>query len=140
MPGKAPTPEQIEQERLALEFRKAGYGYVAIAEKLQLAGPGSSWKIVQRALKRIIKEPAEDVQTLELTRLDDMLLGLWDRAKRGDPYSVDRVLRIQERRAELSGLDAPKKSALTTPDGKDAAPAQVFTIKIDRRGDDEAAG
>jgi hypothetical protein len=35
-----------------------------------------------------------------------MLLGLWQKASRGDPASVDRVLRIQERRARLLGLDA----------------------------------
>lgn len=109
MAGKPLTPEQAEQERLALEYRKAGYHYDVIADKLHLANKGAAWKVVQRALRRMVKEPAEDVRALELARLDDLLLGVWDRAKRGDVLSIDRVLRMQERRAELQGLDAPQK-------------------------------
>jgi hypothetical protein len=39
--------------------------------------------------------------TVELARLDAMLLGLWGRARKGDVAAVDRVLRIGERRTQL---------------------------------------
>ena len=134
MAGNALTPEAAEQERMAVELRKAGCDYDAIAAKLGVANRSVAWKVVQRALKRSIKEPAEQVRSLEVARLDDMHAGLWDRAKRGDPYSVDRVLKIQERRAAYLGLDAPQKIAPTTPDGESGA---VITYRIEIDGDDD---
>jgi hypothetical protein len=94
---------------MAVELRRAGVDYPTIAQQMQLSGPGQAYKIVQRALKRSIQEPADDVRALELSRLDTMHQGLWPRAKDGDTFSVDRVLKIQERRAKYLGLDAPEK-------------------------------
>ena len=112
MAGTALTPELAEKERLALEFRKAGFDYPTIAQKLGYANHTGALKAVQRALKRTLREPAADVRALEVSRLDDMHAGLWDRAKRGDTFSVDRVLKIQERRAQLLGLDAPQRKQI----------------------------
>ena len=75
------TPDRADQERLAVEFRRAGFDYQTIAEKLHLSGGGQAYKIVQRALKRTIAEPAEQVRTLELGRLDEMLAGLYGPCK-----------------------------------------------------------
>ena len=57
------------------------------------------------------------VRSLELARLDEMLLGLWGKASRGELQSVDRVLKILERRARYLGLDAPQRQSLEGPDG-----------------------
>jgi len=35
-----------------------------------------------------------------------MQVALWSSAMKGDPKSIDRILRIMERRARLLGLDA----------------------------------
>ena len=48
----------------------------------------------------------------ELDRLDKMLQGLWSEARRGNYHSIDRVLRIMERRARYLGLDAPDRVAV----------------------------
>lgn len=134
MDGKAHplTPVRADQERTALELRRGGVDYAVIAQKMQLSGPGQAYKIVQRALKRGVQEVAEDVRALELSRLDTMHEGLWPRAQRGDTFSVDRVLKIQERRSQYLGLDKPAKHAMTNRDGTEDA---TFTIKIERRDD-----
>jgi len=68
-----------------------------------------------RALKKTLQEPADEVRTLEVERLDSLLNGLWQR--RHVPEITDRILRIMERRAKLLGLDAPTRTELTGKDG-----------------------
>jgi hypothetical protein len=102
------------RELECLALRKAGATYDQIAEKTGLAREGARLA-VSRALKSLAEattEAAEEVRQLELDRLDAMLLGLWQKAQRGDPQAIDRVLRIQERRAKYLGIDAPASSAL----------------------------
>lgn len=100
--------EKAERRRKALELRRAGASYEQIAAQLHYTNKGSVWRDVRTAIQDIYREPAQDVVKIELQRLDAMLLGLWAKAKSGDTQAIDRVLRIQERRAAYEGLDAPK--------------------------------
>lgn len=112
------TPRKIlaaDRTREAIELRLAGASFRAIAESLGYvdkngnADPGSAWKAVQRGLAASIREPAHDLITLELERLDGMFLAIYPQARKGILGAVDRCLRIQERRSRLLGLDAPVK-------------------------------
>ncbi len=94
--------------RKVLELRKAGASHDQIATQLGLANRSVSWKLFSAALREIIREPAQDVLTLELNRLDAMLLGCWTKAKSGDTQAIDRVIRIMDRRTAYLGLDQPK--------------------------------
>ena len=105
----------------ALELRKAGATYQAIAEQLGYAHAKGAYKAVTSALKLTLREPADELRELEVARLDAMLLPLWRRVQSGDEKAVDRVLRIMERRARLLGLDAPTRGELSGPDGKPLA-------------------
>jgi hypothetical protein len=49
------------------------------------------------------------VRDLELQRLDALYLKAWEAVEEGDLPSIDRCLRIMERRAKLLGLDAAEK-------------------------------
>ena len=98
-----------ERKLRALDLRKAGATYQMIADQLGYGGPSGAYKAVTSALKATLKEPADELRTMELERLDAMLLPLWRRVQNGDERAVDRVLRIMERRAKLLGLDAPTK-------------------------------
>lgn len=101
----------LERQLRALELRKAGYSYRAIAEELGIS-VSAAYRATTRALKRLnekTQEEAEVVRRLELERLDDLLLAMWPKAQNGDQGAVDRILRIMERRARLLGLDAPLK-------------------------------
>lgn len=69
-------------------------------------------------MDRIAKEQnhsADQYRTLELERLDRMLVGLWTDARSGRWLAVDRVISIMERRAKLLGLDAPVNVKLDIP-------------------------
>lgn len=93
----------------ALELRKAGVGFPQIAERLGYRHASGAYEAVRAALKRTETPPADDVRALALERLDRILFAIWKRALDGDLLCIDRVLRIEERRAKLLGLDAPDK-------------------------------
>ena len=106
-----------ERQKQALQLRTAGVAYEEIAARLGYRGRSGAYAAVMRALKATLQEPADELRKLELERLDKLLLGVWPQAVRGNQGSVDRALRIMERRAKLLGLDAPVKSEWSGPDG-----------------------
>lgn len=127
-------PETAERDAEAARLRRRGYSYARIAAELGVSR-SSAHEAVQRALRAIVEEPAQDVRQLELDRLDEM----WQAVVKvlearhvtvsngkvvtldGSPVeddapvlnAVDRLLRIQERRSKLLGLDAEKKINLS---------------------------
>lgn len=108
-----------------LELRKAGMTYDRIGEALGVSKQAVH-KSVTKALREITSkaaESAEEIRNLELIRLDAMLAGLWAQAARGNPGAIDRALKIAERRAKITGIDAPTKITPTNKDGDDLEPA-----------------
>ncbi len=102
--------EAVEKQRRALEMRKRGTSFDVIASELGYSSRSGAYKAVMSAIEKMLREPAEEVRTLELERLDELLAGLWMKAVKGDAAALDRVLRIMERRSKYLGLDAPKES------------------------------
>lgn len=100
-----------DRERECLLLRKAGATYDQIAERVGITREGARGAVARAlaALSDVCTEEAKEVRQLELDRLDVMLLGIWDQARRGDVQAIDRVLRIQERRAKFLSLDMPDK-------------------------------
>lgn len=91
-----------------LELRRAGLTYAEIVRDhpdLGYRSPAAAAQDGVRAINAVLSDPARDVLALELSRLDALTQGLWPKARRGDNLSVDRVLRVMERRAKLLGLD-----------------------------------
>ena len=113
----------VDRQRRALELRKAGVGFQDIADQLGYEGPSGAYYSIKRALAKVIKAPAEEVRDLELARLDAMIVGLWTKARAGNEYAVDRVLKIMDRRAAYLGLDKPKEF-------KVAHDMEVFATRI----------
>ncbi len=101
----------------ALELRKAGVSYQRIAETLGYKDASGAWRAVKSALKKTLQEPAAELRTLEIERLDAMLSAIWASVKQVQYGAQDRALKIMERRAKLLGLDAPVKIAPVDPDG-----------------------
>ena len=113
-PPNAPYTQIPPKERQAkaLELRKAGMTYQQIADALGYGSHSAAQKAIQSGLKAIIREPAEDLRTLELERLDKMLASHWPAVLKGHVRSTEVAIRIMERRAALIGLDAPKNDRL----------------------------
>ena len=100
---------ELDKQRQALEFRKAGLGFEAIARQLGYRGPSGAYYAVATAMRRTLQEPADELRALELARLDNLLRGIWVEARTGNVAKIDRVLKIMDRRASLLGLDAPQR-------------------------------
>lgn len=102
-----------QREQKAIALRKAGATYDQIGGALGVA-PLSAYRIVKRAIDRVIdlyKPDAEHVRALELERLDSMFFKVWSILNETGQEAatvlgaVDRLLKIQERRARYMGLD-----------------------------------
>ena len=106
---KIATAERIAK---AVEMRKAGATYTLIATQLGYADESGAFRAVNRALQALndkLEEDLTEMKRLELERLDRLMMTIWTKATQGHLASIDRVLRIMERRAKLLGLDAPLK-------------------------------
>lgn len=101
---KAPSPLRADRMATALTHRSAGKSYRAIGVEMGL-NPGDAFRLVQDAIRETFREPAEDVLTLELDRLDMLLTAILPGAMKGDERAVLRVLNIMDRRARYLGLD-----------------------------------
>jgi hypothetical protein len=136
------SPDTAARDAEACRLRTRAVSYSEIARQLGFSNSAAAHEAVQRGLREIVAEPAEQVRQFEIERLD----GLWDMALAiaerhhvtvsngrvvylGDmPLSddgpalqaMDRLLKIQERRARLLGLDAPVKHEVRNVDALDA--------------------
>lgn len=123
-------PETVKRDAQAAALRAKSWTYQQIGDHLGITRQ-SAHEAVQRALRDTLAEPAADVRALELERLDALYaaaLAVLERehivAQKGAVVmyrrkpllddapklsAIDRLLRIQERRARLLGLDAPTR-------------------------------
>jgi hypothetical protein len=116
MPAKAEVRQEVAKRRArAINLRRAGTTWQSIADALGYKSRADAHRDVTRALQDIIRAPVKEYVAEEIDRLDAMMMGLWANAMRGDVAAIDRVLRIQERRARYLGLD--KQPAKTTETG-----------------------
>lgn len=101
-----------ERDAEAAELRSQGLTFKQIADTLGI-DIHSAYDAVQRALRAIVQEPAEELRRLELDRLDTLQRAAMDILERspdmGALQAVDRLLRISESRRKLLGLDAPTR-------------------------------
>ena len=105
----------------ALELRKLGFTYREIADGMITKYADKlpptyderyAYRDVKQEINEIVsetKETAREVIELELQRLDELFNSVFQKAIGGDMKAVDRVLRIQERRSKLLGLDKPQQ-------------------------------
>lgn len=135
------TEDTAERDAAAAHLRARGKSYRMIAAELGYADGSGAYKAVQRALKAIVVEASAEVRSVELIRLDRMWIAaqavleaehfVVSQGKliyKGDEpladdapvlAALDRLLKIQERRSRLLGLDAPVKTQVTVTDEVD---------------------
>lgn len=107
------------RDRQAAALRIAGATYQQIADRLGYANPSGAFKAAERGLDDDTDEQIDQIKRLELRRLDELLLGLWQAARGGNVDATDRVLKIMDRRARLLGLDPNGAAAAPTKGGED---------------------
>lgn len=86
-----------------------GLNYRQMAEALgvSIGTISSDVKIILGRWQREQIKDAGDYVQMELVRLDRALNAIWDRVLEGDLKAIETMLKIEERRARLLGLDAP---------------------------------
>lgn len=128
-----------QRDAKAARLRSRGWQYPRIAAELGFNHKADAYNAVQRVLKDTVREAGDEIRTIELTRLDTLYDAAMDVLEREHVTvsngrvvtlhdlplpddapvlaAIDRLLKIQERRARLLGLDAPTKAAISiTPD------------------------
>lgn len=107
--------DRAERKRNALELRLAGASYRDIAQALDIS-PATAMQDCKEALADIPMQQADEMRTVELSRLDRLQRAVWPKAIKGDLQAVDRAIKIIDRRAKLFGLDAPQQVQITAND------------------------
>jgi uncharacterized small protein (DUF1192 family) len=161
------TLESAERDAQACRLKARRMSYAKIAERLGYYDGREAYRGVQRALAAVVQEPAAELLQLELQQLDMLARQVLKVLERrhvtvshgqlvyhdGKPLvddgpvlqAVDRLLKIQERRAKLLGLDAPKRLEVVTIDWLDEQ-IRTLTAELERQlaefggGDPATAG
>lgn len=95
----------------AVRLRLEGCSYPEIARRLKFGHRGNAQRAVKRRLTGMRDDCAEmvgELRQIEGMRLDMALAAVMPKVRNGDLFAVDRMLRIQERRAAYEGLDQPR--------------------------------
>jgi predicted transcriptional regulator len=125
--------ESMERRVTALKLRKRGFSYRDIATHLKVT-PEAVRQMVKKEtdlLQGELSELAEDVRTLDVARLDQMMARAMNLAvptnATDDPdlRAMETVLKIMDRKAKLLGLDAPKQLEIMTVDKIDEEIARL---------------
>lgn len=152
------TLDTAHRDAEAARLRSRGMGYRAIAEQLGFFDGSGAHKAVQRALAAVRAEGAEEARQLQLQQLDYLATKALEVLERhhvtvsngrlinvdGEPLeddgpvlaAIDRLLKIQERRAKLLGLDAPARHEVVTLDAIDA---EIARLSAELAGGTEAS-
>lgn len=138
------TLTTAEREAEAARLRSRGLTYQQIADEVGYKHRADAHNAVKAVLQATVREAGDDLRALELIRLDALYVAATKVLERehvtvshgqivsgadGTPIlddapvlqAIDRLLRIQERRARLLGLDAPVKKDVSLTDERVAA-------------------
>lgn len=105
--GKSKTERQVdaaERAKKALQLRTMRVSYDIIAKQCGYASRGAAYTAVKRELSRIPREAAKELRVSELETLDTAQRALASRIANGDLGAVDRMLKIMDMRARLTGM------------------------------------
>jgi hypothetical protein len=166
-PTKAQRVEIADRRAKNVALRMTGMSWAKIADELGYGAPGAACQDFTRTLEASIVEQHRSVELYreeELQRLDLLLTEAWTILKRAHVtvshgriirdddtdqpllddgptlQAIDRVLKIQERRAKLLGLDAPMKVEAITIDALDDAIAKLAAeLEADQAREDAGA-
>lgn len=98
-----------QKRRQALEFRKAGMTYAQIADQVGFSNAGAARKSVLKAFGEVIQEPVAELKTIQVERLNHMLLTLWGKVSQGDETAINTSLRIMDKIDSLMGTEAARQ-------------------------------
>lgn len=108
-------PSSFARMQHVLELRREGKTYRQIADQAGLKSEHAAQAMVSRAIKRVLRETAEEVRSVELSRLEVLIQCLWDKAIKDvnnlDPMAdrygrFDRLHKLLETKLKWCGAQA----------------------------------
>lgn len=138
-PKRRPGPRGVTEREIvsakrkaeALALRKQGYDYRTIGETLKpRCSAQGAHKLVTTALRELVPDQAAELRDMMAAQLDDLLVGVWEHALKGDTIAIADAMRLLDRKAKLFGVDAPARVAL---EGRDGGPIQSEATVTVRR-------
>jgi AcrR family transcriptional regulator len=120
--------DKLDRQTKVAEMRLAGFtSQRAIAQRLGVdkATISRDFKELDAKFQEIAAQVIVRAKGLDLERIEALIDAIWAKAENGDTWSIDRIVKLLERKANMLGLDAPKKTEVT---GKDGGPMQVEHI------------
>jgi hypothetical protein len=117
--NRPPKPEVLAKEAEVVKLRRGGLTWDLIAKQVGYSHASSAQDAYVRASQRIVRDDIEAIRKVEEDRLDIAQASIWSKVLQGEIASVLALIRIQERRAKLLGLDQPIRQQIevTTYDG-----------------------
>jgi hypothetical protein len=108
------SPEAIARagvEREAIRLRLDQHTFQQIADELGLPNKGIAHRYVERGLSRWMRDADEALRHQELERTDAIVDKLWPLVMADPPdlAVLDRLMRVLDYRAKITGLYAPKR-------------------------------
>ncbi|QMV84084.1 hypothetical protein HW450_06715 [Corynebacterium hindlerae] len=95
--------EKAERNKKILKCRRLGMSNQEIGDKFNL-DQSTVFRIVQKHLRDIPKEEADELRQLELERLDIATRGIMPKVLKGDAQAVNALVKVADHRAKLVGL------------------------------------
>ena len=95
----------------------ASYRDIARAQGVSLRTSYTDVQAVMDYFRKATFESVQDARQMATERLDIALFAVMPAVKRGDLKAISQMLRIEKRRAELLGLDAPTRLEHTGENG-----------------------
>lgn len=148
------TLQGAERDAEACRLKSRSLSYRQIAVQLGFSDHTNARRAVERALAATVVEPAAELRQIELMKLDALeqaALAVLERqhvtVSKGEVVrhdgelliddgpvlqAIDRLVKIQDRRAKLVGLDAPQRLEVITIDAIDAEIARL-TAELEQR-------
>lgn len=126
--SRAQQAKTAERRRKAIAMALAGFDWDTIADRLEYASRGAAHTDVTRAMEKAAAEATRDADVLrqvELERINRLQVAYWPKAIAGDTDAAKVVQWCIDRRAKLTGLDAPIKHQVVTMGAIEAAIAEL---------------
>jgi N-methylhydantoinase B/oxoprolinase/acetone carboxylase alpha subunit len=109
---RTPDPALLDKEAEVVKLRRGGLTWDMIADRTGYKSPSAALAAYQRAAKRIVQDDIESIRKIEAERLDMAQSAIWGSVLSGNIPAVATLIRIQERRAKLLGLDQPVRQQI----------------------------
>lgn len=96
---------KADRQKLLLDSRRRGMSWREAAKVAGYRSVGAAFAAGQEAIADIPREAADEIRSIELSRLDEIVRANWSRMLIGDPDASNVILRAIDRRAKMLGLD-----------------------------------